>query len=712
MMRLVSLVALLCTQGISASKVKGSTVVSPVQKVVELLEENKLKILNDLKAEEVEMSEYSQYCDDMTKEKVYAMKTASSKIEGLSATIEEGESKISGLDDEIATTGTELSSKERDLATAESVRKGEKADFGASEKELMESVDQLERAIVMIKRGTAFVQWGKGANPDPKKAMRAAMKVFAEIVDAGRVSAGLKKELQDLMQTEVAAGEGEDSYEKLGHHQPQAKTEAYESSSGGIISTVEEMQGKAEDTLSQTRKKEMEETHAYEMLKGGLEGELNHDKEKLATSTKKKAAATQAAEDASAELVETEKTKAADEAFLSTLKRECQQRAVEFEQSMKSGKDEIAAIMKASQIPEAGVTAFVEVSSKVHKYSPNDDDESDAEDQKRAQVADILKGLLRKRHSFVLAQLVSRVTSGADPFEKIKGLITDMIDKLMKEAQEAATHEAFCQEEMGKTKKAQDDKTMKLEKYTTRVDEGVSKIAELKEAIKTLESEVADIDKAQAEATAIRTKEREEYSRASKDFKDSANAVAQAIEVLQNFYGGASLMQLSSSTKVLSKTKSESDDSDATSKQGDAASVIIGILEVAQEDFTNLLAEVQATEDEAAKAYDKLTTENKVSKASKTAEAKGKTSEMKSVTSSVEMAKEDQSSTSQELDAVLAYFDKLKPECESKAMSYEEKKAAREAEIEGLKEALSILSAPGAALVQTSRRLRRVAIHA
>merc|ERR1719191_2077960 len=165
--------------------------------------------------------------------------------------------------------------------------------------------------------------------------------------------------------------------------QPQAKQVAYESSSGGIIQTVEEMQGKAEDTLSQLRKKEMEETHAFEMLKGGLEGELNHDKEKLATSTKKKAAATQAAEEASAELVETEKTKAADEAFLSSLKRECQQRAVEFEQSMKEGKDEIAAIMKATQILEEGVTAFVEISSKVHKYSPDDDDESEELDDQK-----------------------------------------------------------------------------------------------------------------------------------------------------------------------------------------------------------------------------------------------------------------------------------------------------------------------------------------
>merc|ERR1719171_3402388 len=139
-----------------------------------------------------------------------------------------------------------------------------------------------------------------------------------------------------------------------------------------------------------------------------------------------------------------------------------------------------------------------------------------------------------------------------------------------------------------------------------------------------------------------------------------------------------------------------------------AAGVIIGVLETAQEDFTSLLAETEAVESEAQAAFDKMMTENKVAKATKSAEAKAKESEVKGTTSSLEMAKEDQASTGKELDAVLAYLDKLKPECESKGMSYEEKKAARESEIEGLKEALDILSGKGIALLQTSSRLRRI----
>merc|ERR1719262_841016 len=139
----------------------------------------------------------------------------------------------------------------------------------------------------------------------------------------------------------------------------------------------------------------------------------------------------------------------------------------------------------------------------------DEDDESDAVAEARSKVVDIFKGLAVKRHSFVFSQLASMAAS--DPFEKIKGLINDMIEKLLKEAQAEATHEAFCQEELGKTKKSQENKEMKLEKFTSRVDEASSKLGELQQGIKNLEAEVAEIDAATAEATAIRTKEHDEF---------------------------------------------------------------------------------------------------------------------------------------------------------------------------------------------------------
>merc|ERR1719161_105104 len=172
--------------------------------------------------------------------------------------------------------------------------------------------------------------------------------------------------------------------------------------------------------------------------------------------------------------------------------------------------------------------------------------------------------------------------AASDPFVKIRGLIEDMIAKLLKEAEEEATQKAFCDAEMGKSKTSQEEKTMTLDKLQARIDGASSTISENTEAIKTLEAEVATIDKAQAEATAIRTTEHEDY--------------------LKNFYEG-SFIQLSAKTSLKSKQP------EFGGAKSDIAHTIISVLEMSEEDFTTLLAETEATEDAAAKAYKALTDE-------------------------------------------------------------------------------------------------------
>ena len=67
------------------------------------------------------------------------------------------------------------------------------------------------------------------------------------------------------------------------------------------------------------------------MLESGLKDEIKHGEEKLSTATKGKAANEQAKEDASGKLVETTKSKAADEEYAGTLKTECEAKAAEWE---------------------------------------------------------------------------------------------------------------------------------------------------------------------------------------------------------------------------------------------------------------------------------------------------------------------------------------------------------------------------------------------
>jgi hypothetical protein len=281
--------------GVFSLLLVGATAVSPVMKVVELLDECKAKVQKDLDAEAKAMEEYTTFCDDELKDKGYAIETAATAIGDLSATKENAAALIAELSDEIATLGSTIAAKGGELAKATGVRKAGNADFTAAEKELVTSVDQLGRAATVLKRGMSFVQTANG-----RKKIKDVVNALKNIVDAEFVDVSSKRKLKSFLQATAQAKE--DADDDLTFDQPQAKMVAYESSSGGIVKTIEEMQGKAEDTLSDLRKKEMSDAQTFSMLEAGLNDEISHGSEKLSTAKSSKGANEQAEADASANL--------------------------------------------------------------------------------------------------------------------------------------------------------------------------------------------------------------------------------------------------------------------------------------------------------------------------------------------------------------------------------------------------------------------------
>jgi DNA repair exonuclease SbcCD ATPase subunit len=435
----------------------------------------------------------------------------------------------------------------------------------------------------------------------------------------------------------------------------------------------------------------MEAAHAYALMKQGLEDEIKVAKKQLSEATQTRSTTEEEQHSASSSLSETEETLAADTKYLEELKQSCSSKAAEWAARQKQAGEETAAIEKAKEVLSEGVKVLLQTSMRVQTRKMEA-----AGDDSRSQVVGILRRISKNAKSYALMQLVASAQS--DPFGKIRGLIEEMIAKLTKEAAEEADQKSFCDEEIGESKSKQADLSGKLDKTTARIAKAEADKAKLQEEVKMLEEEIAEIDGGQAEATKVRQAEHEEYLKASSDFKDSAAAVAKAIDVLSEYYNSAAFVQ------VASKQAPE-----LGGAKSDVGSTIVSILEVAESDFTSMLAETEADESSAATAYEKLTKENTVTKATKQADVKGKVSQGKQLEVALGNYAENKATTTDELDAVLMYLDKLKPQCESKVMSYAEKKAKREQEIEGLKEALEILSAEALLQVKTTLRgARRV----
>merc|ERR1719463_398723 len=195
-----------------------------------------------------------------------------------------------------------------------------------------------------------------------------------------------------------------------------------------------------------------------------------------------------------------------------------------------------------------------------------------------------------------------------NPFGKVKGLISDMISKLEAEADSDATEKAYCDKELKETNEKKADKTAEIEKQTTRIDQAAAKSAKLKEEVATLQSELSALAKAQAEMDKLRGEEKAAFDTNSAEMEKGIKGVQLALKVLRDYYAKA--------------------DKAHGSADG-AGSGIIGLLEVAEADFTKGLAEMTTAERTAQNEYDSTTQENEITKATKEQDVKYKTKEAK-----------------------------------------------------------------------------------
>merc|ERR1711943_132433 len=107
-----------------------------------------------------------------------------------------------------------------------------------------------------------------------------------------------------------------------------------------------------------------------------------------------------------------------------------------------------------------------------------------------------------------------------------------MISKLEKEAQSESSEKAYCDEEMAKTDAKKQELNYDISKLTAKLDEAAAKSASLKESVKTLQKELADLAKSQAEMDKIRREQNADYTQAKKDLSLGLSGVRKALGVL------------------------------------------------------------------------------------------------------------------------------------------------------------------------------------
>jgi len=391
------------------------------------------------------------------------------------------------------------------------------------------------------------------------------------------------------------------------------------------------------------------------------------------------------------ELADAQDGKAVDEKYLADMKATFKAKSAAFADNQRVRTEEIAAMQKALEILSSPA-----VSGHGDKYLPKLVQKSVSFLQlgsasERNHAKDKIASFLKDRASALSSKVLSKIAMqvSANPFAKVVEMIKGLIATLEEEAQAEAGHKAFCDQELAKNKNKREMKGSEVAQKTAVVERYEAQIQVLGSDIATLAKEQVDLAKAMKEATEERTKEKTENLQTIKDSKEAQEALASALAVLKEFYAKqAGFVQVKKQVPEMKAYKG---------MQGSEGGVV-GMIEVIQSDFARLEAETTANENQAEREYNEFMDDAKADTESKHKEEFDKGLQKDQKEYELRLAEKDLGESQAALDAALEYYAKLKPQCIEVHVSYEERVARRNQEIEALQEAYRVLSemAPGA----------------
>jgi len=683
---------------------------SPVEKVLQMMGDMKTKALKEKQNELVTFTKFKAFCENTESSKTSSIQEGKDLAEQLAADVQKSTSDAKVLAEEITKLSASVDQATADKASAIQTRQAELADYKKTHAEYVENIADLQAALSKIKEMMAKAPGASAAS------LLQQMTNDSDDLLTPHTRHYLTAFISERSGADFAMSEGIDS------SAPEAA--AFETQSGGIVGLMEELEEKLIAEKAQIEAEEMNKQQAHDMMVQSLSSEIKMQTDAINAKTSQKKKAEESAAKAKGDLADTEATLAADEKYLSDLTVMCEQKSAEFAIRQKLRAEEMEALDEAIEIitsKVAGATGGLGLVQK--KGTSLVQLRSSTQQPTQRKAAAFLAEQGAKLHSNLLSALAVRANS--DPFVKVRKMIQEMVAKLMEEANEEADHKAFCDAEMSTNKQTRDQKTTTIAELQASIEELTSESQKLAGEITDLADQVKEIDAAVSEAVSDRNDEKAKNTKTVEDAKNAKTAVESAYAVLKEFYekaadpathelppkstgpisyddralailhkssGGASFIQTgSNANKGPMEDAPDTFDKPFTGT-GDAGGGIMGMMEVIISDFERLETETSEAEFTAQKEHDAFMADSSEDKAVKEADSKNKVSSLQRVKSDLQTAHKDLRITQEELDAAMAYYEKLKPSCVEEVMSYAERVAQRKEEINSLQEALQILS--------------------
>merc|ERR1719364_307348 len=507
--------------------------VTPMDKVIGLLKDLSAKVAAEGKKEAAAYDKYACFYKEQADEKLYAIEKSEAKIADLKAEIKQLDADIAELNSEISDLSKKISKLESEIDKKTKKREKEHAEYQVKATDMNEAIAACGAAIKALK--------------DSKKEMSGAKLDLMQVTDG--VVKAVNKQPTLAHNTHTVA-----LISKI------SAAPKFEYQSNDIIATLEDLLAQFKSMKKDLDFEEHDINSAFEKNKLALSNEKKFAEQDKAEKVAIVESKTEQLEAAKTDRDEETADMNADNQFMDVLTKDCEEKAMLFDQRSKLRADELSTLSEATAELEKGAVpnfeankklvglnqkgvvnkdaqvspspvAFVQVSSVQHQQS--------GKEVALQRARSFLDGFADRTGSRALSALALKVDVSQDHFVKVRSLIKDLIAKLKADAKAEAEQKGICDTGMMKAVNKRDKANSQIEVANAKITTQTAKKNALEDEIDTLNGEIAELKKALLEATELRNEDKAENEKTISMSEDGAESVKLALGLLSEFYKNA-----------------------------------------------------------------------------------------------------------------------------------------------------------------------------
>lgn len=649
--------------------------VTPVEKVVQMIEGLQDKVVAEGTAEAKTYDEFACFCKKGSEEKNAAIREGETASADLQANMESEVSKREGADERLAEKEKELRELSEEKKEIEEEAAERRKKYAVEITDMTSAVTSLEEAIKVL----------RSSDKTSLLSVKETLSTAAGLADA----MGLKHANALFQVLQI----------------PDVPVSDYDFHSGGILNTLKDllvdfrkMKNQVDDDEIKAQAEETQKLQAN--ADATKAAEKAHQDAKTAKET-----ASEAIGKISADLAVTTADLKDNQNYLIDLTDKCNDKKKMWDQRVQMRQDELTALTQALALlhdtvaantnkntvrlaetaPRKVVSSFLQM-AKVRRARRAE--VTVLADPLRERLLDLLGQETTSLHSAVLASLTAHAK--ADPLAKVKKLIEELILRLQEEASDEANHHGWCVKQTNLAEDKRKSNSQKINSLNDQLGKEQAQKLKLEQNIQKLTEEIETLEKEFEEYEKNHKEEQAEREKTIDEAKTGLEAVTDATKILAEFYENAKKSTSFVQQPTADDLPDAGFDSEYSGNQDDSTGVL-GMLEVISSDFERTIKQTKADFKQAEADYLEFKTVTDSSLAEKNTAKEAFSSELADTKDSIENNTQDLEASIESRDSAITELIELHAACVDTGMSYEERKAKREAEIEALKNAYEIL---------------------